>query len=279
MYQGTASAVTLSVVLYKTSRAVLSRLLDSCSSAKGLSLLVCIVDNSPTDELRTTVASYGFRYLHRPDNPGFGSSHNLAFMNMERDSKYHFVINPDIQFGEDDLAALVGYMARNDDVGMVAPKVRYPDGTIQYNRTLLPAPLNLFLRRFFGRSDLAEKLNSPFELRFVANDKVLEVPALSGCFMLIRSSIYREIGGFDDRFFMYLEDSDLTRRIGKKAKTMYYPFVTIVHEHGRRSYKMNRLLIAHAISAIRYFNKWGWWFDSDRNAINERTIRQLTEAN
>jgi GT2 family glycosyltransferase len=279
MYQGAASIVTLSAVLYKTSLADLSGLLHACSSVRGVSLSVCIVDNSPTDELRMTVASYGFTYFHRPDNPGFGSSHNFAFMNAGRDSKYHFIVNPDVQFGEDDLAALVDYMARNDDVGMVAPKVKYPDGAIQYNRTLLPVPMNLFLRRFCGRIDFAEKLNSSFELRFVPDDRVLEVPALSGCFMLVRSSIYREIGGFDERFFMYLEDSDLTRRIGKKSKTMYYPFVTIVHEHGRGSYKINRLLIAHVLSAVRYFNKWGWWFDRDRDLLNQKTLRQLTEAN
>jgi hypothetical protein len=194
------------------------------------------------------------------------------------DSKYYFVINADVKFRESDLAALVGYLEGNDDVGLVAPRVILPSGEIQYNRTLLPTPMNLILRRFFPRSALGEKLNTQFELRFMCGDETMAIPALTGCFMLIRSSIFRELGGFDENFFLYLEDYDLTRRIGRKAKTVYYPRAIITHEHARGSYKSNRLLLAYAISAIRYFSKWGWLLDRERSAINTRTLRDVNGA-
>ena len=87
--------------------------------------------------------------------------------------------------------------------------------------------------------------------------------------MFMRMSVLKSVGGFDERFFLYLEDTDLSRRIGNVAKTIYDPSVAVIHEHQKGSYKSSRLMWVHIQSAVRYFNKWGWFFDRDRRERNQ----------
>ena len=94
--------------------------------------------------------------------------------------------------------------------------------------------------------------------------------------MMLRMKALCDIGGFDERFFMYPEDIDLTRRIHQQYRTMYVPFVTVVHHHRAASYKSPRMLRIHIVNMIRYFNKWGWLFDAERRRIN-RTLRHPAE--
>jgi GT2 family glycosyltransferase len=74
---------------------------------------------------------------------------------------------------------------------------------------------------------------------------------------------------------MYPEDIDLTRRIHQYYKTMFYPYVSIIHEHGQGSYKSLKLLWIHISNMVKYFNKWGWFFDVDRKRINKKVLSQL----
>jgi GT2 family glycosyltransferase len=98
----------------------------------------------------------------------------------------------------------------------------------------------------------------------------MEVPNLSGCFMLLRVEVLKIVGLFDEQFFMYLEDTDLSRRINMQFQTIYYPQVSIVHQYEKGSYKSLKLLKYHVVSAFRYFNKYGWFLDTVRTTINKR---------
>ena len=114
-----------------------------------------------------------------------------------------------------------------------------------------------------------------FELRQFGYDKTMDVPYLSGCFMLLRSEALQKVGLFDERFFMYPEDIDLTRRIREHYRTVFYPKVSVIHNHAQGSYKDKKLLWIHIINLIKYFNKWGWWCDKKRKQINKETINQF----
>ncbi|ULQ59885.1 hypothetical protein K7I13_00590 [Brucepastera parasyntrophica] len=103
----------------------------------------------------------------------------------------------------------------------------------------------------------------------------MNVPYLSGCFMFFRVAALITEGFFDERFFMYPEDIDITRRIHRKYKTMYYPDISIMHIHEAASYKDKKMLKIHIINLIRYFNKWGWFFDKERRTINKNVLTQL----
>ena len=113
-----------------------------------------------------------------------------------------------------------------------------------------------------------------FEMLDSGYDHVMNVPFLSGCFMFLRVSALKQIGLFDERFFMYGEDIDLSRRMHKCFKTLYYPDVTIIHHHEAASYKSLKMMFVHIRNIIKYFNKWGWFFDSERRKVNKIAIRE-----
>ena len=156
-----------------------------------------IIDNSSNDSLREFASlSDKIVYIHS-DNLGFGSGHNIAIRrSIELGAQYHAVINPDIYWEGDVAKPLAGFMDK-------------------HLCKLLPTPMDLFGRRFIPFNAYQEKHDAWFELHHTGYDKVMEVPSLSGCFMFMRVETLKQVGGFDERFFMYAEDLDLCRRIGE----------------------------------------------------------------
>jgi GT2 family glycosyltransferase len=271
--------INVSIVLFKNDKNLVEKAIYSCINSTLINKLY-LIDNSPTDVL-SCLANLDSRiiYIFNNANLGYGKAHNIALKkSIEENIPYHLVLNPDVYFEKGVLEELYNFMEANKDVGLVMPKVLYPDGNIQYLCKLLPTPLDLFGRRFLNFGPLkkiVEKRNEIYELRFTGYDKIMEVPYLSGCFMFIRTEVLKKVGLFDERFFMYLEDTDLSRRIHRAAKTIYYPYVHVYHEYGKGSYKSLKLLYYHIKSAIKYFNKYGWFFDKERKEINKRILKKL----
>jgi len=272
-------SINVSIVLFKNDQDLVKKAIYSCVNSVLINRIY-LIDNSPTDIL-SCLASLDSRieYIFNNANLGFGKAHNIALKrSIEENIPYHLVLNPDVYFEKGVLEELYNFMEANKDVGLIMPKVLYPDGNIQYLCKLLPTPLDLFGRRFlnFGPfKKIVEKSNEVYELRFTGYDKIMEVPYLSGCFMFIRTEVLKKVGLFDEKFFMYLEDTDLSRRIHRVAKTVYYPYVYIYHEYGKGSYKSLKLLYYHIKSAIKYFNKYGWFFDKEREEINRKILEKL----
>ncbi|RYE18654.1 MAG: glycosyltransferase family 2 protein, partial [Sphingobacteriaceae bacterium] len=98
--------------------------------------------------------------------------------------------------------------------------------------------------------------------------KQMIIPNLPGCFMFVNTSIINKISGFDERFFMYVEDIDLSRRLHDISQTIYYPEIVIEHQLARGSKNNLKLMFYHIVSQIYYFNKWGWFKDKKRKEIN-----------
>lgn len=266
--------ITASIVAFHTPTDELARLLDSI--VQSSTNILYLIDNSSNDSLRElSYLSPKIVYIHS-DNLGFGHGHNIAIKKaIEKKVDYHIVINPDIYWEGNVIETLTAYMDTHPDCGLVMPKVLYPNGDLQYLCKLLPMPMNLFGRRFLPFKGIQAKMDEKFELHFSGYDKEMEVPSLSGCFMFMRVDVLREVGGFDERFFMYAEDLDLCRRIGEVSKTMYYPGASIYHAYGKGSYKNKKLLKYHICSVIKYFNKWGWFFDKKRRRINKECLVRL----
>ena len=272
--------ITASIVLFNTPRTQIDTVLKSVFDSECIETLY-IIDNSPNDKwriLEKRAAENGvtkIRYIHN-ENLGYGASHNLAMQEaIESDSVYHIVLNPDISFGTEVLPALTHFMEENKDASYVLPKVVYPDGEIQYLCKLLPTPGDLIFRRFLPKS-WGKKRNDRYCLKMSGYDKVINPPCLSGCFMFLRLSTLQEHNiFFDEGYFMYCEDFDLMRRLHRVSKTLYFPDVQIVHNHQKESYKNKKMLIAHIKSAVRYFGKYGWWFDRERQAMNKRVLGEI----
>lgn len=256
--------ITASIVTYNTKIDDLKKVIDSFFKCK-LNIHLYVSDNSPTDSLKTFFKELNndrITYIFNNKNGGYGWGHNRIIPLIKDNSKYHLILNPDIYFEENVLENIFQYMEKNEDIGQIMPLVKYPNGEIQYLCKEFPTPKDLFLRKFCPIKSIVEKNDFRYEMRSTGYNKIMEVPILSGCFMFLRTEAFVKVNGFDERFFMYLEDFDLTRRVGEKYKTVFYPEAEIVHAHAKESFKNKRLMKEHIRSTIKYFNKWGWFFDN-----------------
>jgi GT2 family glycosyltransferase len=266
--------VTTSIVTYKTDIEDLKKVV-SCM-ASSIVETIYVIDNSPLDELKV-IADYSDKiiYIFNNANLGYGTAHNIAIRkSIEKHAKYHIIINPDIYFEKGVVETLTRFMDDNEDIGHVMPKIIYPNGELQYLCKLLPTPLDLIFRRFFAFTSWAKEREGKYELRAMNYNQVqLGIPFLSGCFMLLRTAALEKIAGFDERYFLYMEDADLCRRAQQISKAAFYPAVSVVHNYAKGSYKNHQLLLHHIWSAVKYFNKWGWVFDKGRETANEQALK------
>jgi len=258
--------INVSIVLYNTAFEEVENLVRTLR-ANTCVKTIYLVDNSLVENLE--FQKLAVRYIFNAKNIGYGAAHNIAIrQSIEDNADYHLVVNPDITFDSEILDEIEHYMNKNTEIGHLMPKVFYPDGQIQYLCKLLPTPFDLIFRRFFPQSWF-RKQKDRFEMRASGYNKIMDVPYLSGCFMFLRTEALKEIGLFDERFFMYPEDIDLTRRIHKRYRTVFFFFFSIIHHHAQSSYINLKMLVIHIQNLIRYFNKWGWIFDKERRIINK----------
>lgn len=259
--------LTVSIVTFRTPSDELRKVL-SCLDTDAVSH-VFVIDNSGDAATRAVCEAAGpkVNYSALP-NPGYGAAHNTAIRRaLEMGADYHLVLNSDIIFAPDDLRRLVEVMDANPEVGALQPRIVNPDGRLQYTVRRLPTPFDLFIRRFLPSRLIAGR-TARYELHDLDHDRAFNVPYHQGSFMLLRTEALRECGLFDERFFMYPEDIDLTRRIHRRYMTLYYPEVTVIHAHRRGSYHSLRLLAIHCVNMARYFGKWGWFIDPERRRFN-----------
>lgn len=262
--------LTASIVAYKNDPTRLGITINSYLK-NTLNGKLIVVDNSPTPLLKSLVINTGGEYQFNGANLGFGEAHNLALRTILNTSKYHLVLNPDVSFEEGTLEKLYDYMENHLDVGLIMPKVLDDDGKLQFLCKRLPSPADLVLRRFLAPylKNQFNKTQYFYEMHDKDYNTIFEAPCLSGCFMFLRVEALKKVGLFDERFFMYMEDIDLSRRIAMYFKNIYYPDAQIRHGHARDSYRNRLLLKVHATSAIKYFTKWGWILDEERERINK----------
>ena len=277
MYDFTACIVT-----YNTEQEELNRILN-CFKKIKLKFKLWISDNSEKDILRNFIGNFSddrIKYIFNNSNKGFGAGHNIVLQKLIEEnekSEFHLMINADVFFEENTIEKIIAYMRKNSDIGQIGPRIYESNGEINRSCRLLPTPLNLIFRRFFPVKSIVEKMDYSYEMKWYDYKSTIEVPILSGCFIFIRTDILKDIGVFDERYFMYMEDYDLCRRIGKKYKVVFYPKVNIVHKHGKASYKSRKMMIVHIKSAIKYFNKWGWIFDKERKIKNRKCIQEYNK--
>jgi len=269
-----ASSFSATVVTFRSDPALFERAVRSLAAsveharAAGLvsDATLFIVDNGPAESLegvRFAAGSFGeagrAEVIHGHGNVGYGRANNLALPRLASD--VHLVMNPDVELHRDALAAALKALRDDSGIGAVAPAVRGGDGAPQFLCKRYPSVWVLFLRGFapgFVRRGFAKKL-ADYEMRDLPSDRAFApVPLASGCFMLVRTALFKRLGGFDPRFFMYFEDYDLSLRLGREASVAYVPAARIVHHGGEASRKGWRHVAWFLRSAWRFFATHGW---------------------
>ena len=192
-----------------------------------------ILDNSTTDEVRLSCYYNSVTYIFNNKNLGYGKAHNLAIRQYLNQSRYHLVLNPDVSFAHDVIEKLYDFMESNQQAGLVMPKVLGCEGQLQMFCKLLPTPFDLAARRFFPFKNWFKNQNEKYEMKASGYNQVMNVPFLSGCFMFLRNESLKKTGLFDERFFLYAEDTDLSRRIHQQFETLFFPGTEIKHVHAR----------------------------------------------
>lgn len=200
--------------------------------------------------------------LDSPGNIGYGAANNLS-INSRQNSDYHLVLNPDALLAADALVQAVEFMEAHPRTGLLVPKVVGFDGEIQHLCKRNSSLFDMYLRGFapgFVQAWFAERMRRFVMLDLDYEQVISPVYYPSGCFMFFRAGLLRQIQGFDERFFMYLEDADIGRRMLRLADVAYVPTVKIRHKWARGTHNNWRLRWATVVSALRYWWKWGGVF-------------------
>ncbi|MFT2008806.1 glycosyltransferase family 2 protein [Pontibacter sp. 13R65] len=266
--------IIASIVVFKTKACIINQTIASLLKSEYV-IRLFIFDNSPTDKLRNEITEDNrITYLFNNENIGFGRAHNICIKKALHQCKYYIVLNPDVYFDGAIIKKMVELFDSDSEIGLVAPRILYPNGKLQLSCRSLPTPFDIAIRRIPFLRHFFPKRHKFHQFLHTSYDTTLNVPFLLGCFMMIRTNVLKEVGGFDERFFLYMEDLDLCRRINKKYKTLYFPEVNINHLYQRASAKQGYLFIIHLSSMIKYFTKWGWFKDQERKRINSELLRQ-----
>jgi len=243
--------LTATIVLYHEDPEILKKTIASFLKIP-LKKKLFLVDNSATRSFQNFFNDEEIEYFFPGKNIGFGKGHNFVLDKLN--SKYHLLLNPDIEFTATIIPILISQLEKEHDVAFATPKVMYPNLAKQYVCRKHPTFFDLINRRI----KLVPKAILKNEYRNQDLTKPFYPDFIHGCFMLFKTTDFKDLKGFDARYFLYMEDADLCREIdilGKKK--LYFPEVAIVHHYQKGSAKNLKLFWYHTFSAIKYFLKWG----------------------
>lgn len=237
--------------------------IESCEryTSKDITKKIYIVDNSSSNSdfdtdrkrLKEKIALYeDIEYLDTGENLGFGKGNNYVLPMI--DSRFHAIVNPDIVFIEDAFKKIIQFM-QYQDIGMCIPKIVDEKGNIQLAYRRDPTICDMFIR-FFCKNMFRKRV-AYHTLQDKDYSKPFQVPFGQGSFLVIRTELFKTLGGFDDRYFMYLEDADLCRQVNRCSRLMYCPDATVIHKWEQASHRNFELFKVHLESAYKYFRKWG----------------------
>ncbi|MGC6399979.1 glycosyltransferase [Sphingomonas sp. FW199] len=264
----------VSFVLFGNDR---QEIVDAIRQAQAASVRthVVVVDNSEPPLDLAFAREMGATVVATRQNVGYGRGHNVALEASREKCRYHIVMNTDLHVEDDAIGRMVAFMDAHPEAGLGMPRVRYPDGSLQRLCRLLPDPRDMVARRLLHRVRWGRERNQRYEFHNWNYDTVAQFPFLSGCFMILRRSILDCVGHFDERYFLYAEDLDLSRRVRQVSQTLYNPDASVVHEYRSQSRPSLRRIRYAAVSLSQYFFKWGWFIDAERDRINRETIEQF----
>ena len=250
--------ISASIVLYESDYDMLKKTIE-CFLEIPLNKRLFLIDNSKSNLFQDEFDHPQISYFFVSNNIGFGAGHNIVLKEITGISKYHLILNPDVIFSGSVITSLIDKFQNFEDVAMIAPKVIYPDGNDQKTCRRYPS-----LSQFAIRSNgLLKKVFSNAIRKGEYGDFDLKKPFypdfIHGCFMLFKTEDFVKIKGFDERYFLYMEDVDICKKIDLiRKKKLYFPEEEIIHIHQKESSKNIQLFIVHFISVLKYFKKWGF---------------------
>lgn len=220
-----------------------------------ISKTIYIIDNSEEiNDLQQLAEQYSdVEYIKTGKNLGFGGGHNVVLDRL--DSQFHAIVNPDIILKMDAFSIMKDFM-QDETIGMCVPKLCDTEGErlAVYRREL--TVFDMFIRMFLKRG--FKKRQAYHTMQDMDYTKPFDVPFAQGSFLVIRTELFKALRGFDEDYFLYVEDADLCKRVNEVSRLCYCPKAVVVHKWERGSHKSGKLMKLHIRSMLTYFRKWGW---------------------
>ena len=272
--------LAVSVVLHFSPLGQLQALLDSISRAAieaGLSdVAVVCVDHSCDADYAASAQIFVEAYSAQIDdssglqisllnpgtNRGYGAGHNLAMAEVE--SQFHLILNPDVELALDSLKLALGTLRNQHDIALLAPQGFSPSSEPEFLAKAYPSVWVLGLRSLAPRGLKTRSGGAParYEMRDAPSETLLRpITLASGCCMWVSRAVFDDVGGFDESYFLYFEDYDLSLKLASRGTVIEHRGIRIVHHGGDASRKGFQHIRWFIRGAARFFNRWGWrWF-------------------
>jgi N-acetylglucosaminyl-diphospho-decaprenol L-rhamnosyltransferase len=242
----------------------LRRFLASLSHATERPVTVIMADNGSTDASPEEALEIfpNTRLLRTGANLGYGSAVNRAVADIGPESEFLVVANPDVQWGPRSIDLLLEAAARWPRAGSLGPLIRDPDGSVYPSARHLPSLIRGGMHAVVGPVWRSNPWTTAYRQE---RQEPSERPVgwLSGSCLLLRRSAFDEVDGFDERYFMYMEDVDLGDRLGKAGwQNVYVPAAEILHDKGHATGRdPARNLAAHHTSTYTFLadRHAKWW--------------------
>ena len=250
-------SVSACIVSYNGAEEVIRAAQSVLKETKGCDFTLYLVDNNSPDGTGETLAKQAWpqnvHLLTLPQNIGFGKGHNMVLPMLHSD--YHFVLNPDIFVDSDVLGQICGWLAEHKEAVMATPRLMFPGGKEQILPKRKPTVLGLLARQ--GVPGL-QKHGDHYAMLEEDLSKPTPIEFCTGSFFCMRTEVFKEIGGFDEKYFMYVEDADITQKARQKGLVYYLPQFHAYHEWHRAPNKSLKPFFQQLKSMGRYFCKWGF---------------------
>lgn len=259
--------MVLSIVIlnYKTknlSKALLKNLLDLNLPFEHE---IIVVDNASYDGIAEVITEKfpNVKFIQSKKNGGFAYGNNLGL--KQATGKYIMICNPDLAILTKAVEEMVAYMDEHPEVGLAGPRLINADKSIQYSCTAFPDwHLPIYRRTIFSETNSGQAWLEKYLLKNLDHSKNFFVPALFGACLIIRRSAMDQVGFLDERYFMYMEDLDWSRRFWEKGfRVAYIGQAEVIHLHRRQSAADNlpksffsRSARHHIISFMKYLIKF-----------------------
>lgn len=228
--------ISIGIVNYKSSDLVIKAINSIVKHTIDVKYEIIIVNNSPEDKgilaLPRLFSKLNLYIYNLKENLGFSRANNIAF--KKSSGKYFLTYNPDLFLIENTIKYCWIFLEKNESYNCCTVKFTYPDNTSQTSAFFKQKGAQIF----YGSIPYAQKFTKHVKIILPSNQKTIEdVDVVCGAFLFIRSDTYSEIKGYDETFFLYAEDWEISNRIGKTGKIALLNETKVIHVHGGASKK------------------------------------------
>ena len=235
------------------------------ASAGNIQYEIIVVDNGSYDGVEQMLKDEypDVQFVQNPKNAGFGAGNNLGFSFTK--GEYIMVLTPDVTALGNSIPVLLKYMKEHPEIGLAGPKLMNPDESIQTSCRTFQTPKLIAMRRTpLGLVPKYKKMLDDHLMAAMDRTQPQEVDWVTGACMIASRSAIKKVGGFDERFFFYVEDMEWCRRFWMHGyKVCYVPQAEMIHLWERASMndlwsfvRINRWARLHIISWIKYYLKY-----------------------